>query len=192
MSPVFPVFVNEIGFFLRRVDMDIILTPVGCLRICPEEKDAREKPYGWIKKVSDAFACSQSAGLFALAATRPDAPLSPSFSYWREFAARYLTDLCRTPESAGRNLEPIAPPTDAEKATLLISAPPMQGAEYLNVGVLQELWADLDGWVRKEVSASSDGLGEWLKKHAPLWHQVGRVCFHLAENKRDPEFPFAF
>src|SRR5690606_8965992 len=23
-------------------------------------------------------------------------------------------------------------------------------------------------------------------------HQVGRVCFHLAENRRDPDFPFAF
>ncbi len=26
----------------------------------------------------------------------------------------------------------------------------------------------------------------------PLWHEVGRVTFHLAENKRDPERPFAF
>ena len=25
-----------------------------------------------------------------------------------------------------------------------------------------------------------------------MWHQVGRVCFHLAENKRDSEHPFAF
>ncbi|NOY85222.1 MAG: DEAD/DEAH box helicase, partial [Nitrospirae bacterium] len=32
----------------------------------------------------------------------------------------------------------------------------------------------------------------WLKKHAPRWHQVGRVCFHLAENKNDPDYPFAF
>ena len=32
----------------------------------------------------------------------------------------------------------------------------------------------------------------FLKRRAPLWHQVGRVCFHLAENRRDPEYPFAF
>jgi non-specific serine/threonine protein kinase len=31
-----------------------------------------------------------------------------------------------------------------------------------------------------------------MKKHAPIWQQVGRVCFHLAENKSDPKFPFAF
>ena len=31
-----------------------------------------------------------------------------------------------------------------------------------------------------------------MKERAALWHQVGRVCFHLAENKRDEIFPFAF
>ena len=36
------------------------------------------------------------------------------------------------------------------------------------------------------------GVSGFLKVRAPLWHQVGRVCFHLAENRRDPEYPFAF
>ena len=35
-------------------------------------------------------------------------------------------------------------------------------------------------------------MAGFLKKRAPLWHQVGRVCFHLAENRRDPDYPFAF
>ena len=26
----------------------------------------------------------------------------------------------------------------------------------------------------------------------PLWHQVGRVCFHLGENRQNEEYPFAF
>ncbi len=33
---------------------------------------------------------------------------------------------------------------------------------------------------------------DFLKRRAPLWHQVGRVCFHLAENRRDEDYPFAF
>jgi len=37
-----------------------------------------------------------------------------------------------------------------------------------------------------------DGLAGFLKRRAPLWHQVGRVCFHLAENRRDEDYPFAF
>jgi len=35
-------------------------------------------------------------------------------------------------------------------------------------------------------------LEVWLRKHGDVWHLVGRVTFHLAENKRDPERPFAF
>jgi ERCC4-related helicase len=36
------------------------------------------------------------------------------------------------------------------------------------------------------VGATAGGLSAWLKKQSPLWHRVGRVCFHPAENKRDP------
>ena len=34
--------------------------------------------------------------------------------------------------------------------------------------------------------------GALLRKRAPRWRQVGRVCFHLAENRNDQERPFAF
>jgi len=119
-------------------------------------------------------------------------PPSPSFSFWRDFACRYLTQLCRTPEFVGELLNPVEPPFESELATMLLSAPPMQGGEYLSVEVFQDLWVDLDSWARKEIAASEGGLTGWLKKHAAIWRQVGRVCFHLAENKRDPEFPFAF
>ena len=30
------------------------------------------------------------------------------------------------------------------------------------------------------------------EERAPKWHQVGRVCFHLAENRGDDARPFAF
>ena len=74
---------------------------------------------------------------------------------------------------------------------LLLSAPPMQGAEYLTAEVLPKLWTSLDDWVRREASAAG-GLEAFLKNRAPLWRQVGRVCFHLAENRKDPGFPFGF
>ena len=32
----------------------------------------------------------------------------------------------------------------------------------------------------------------YLSDLNPQWRLVGRVTFHLAENKRDPEHPFAF
>ncbi|MBN2034537.1 MAG: DEAD/DEAH box helicase [Deltaproteobacteria bacterium] len=145
-----------------------------------------------MKRAADAFSSCQACGLFALAASNPDTLLPPSLSFWRDFASCYLTLLCRTPESAGAPVDPVDPPGSSEIEGMLFGAPPMQGGEYLNALSIQDIWIDLDEWVRREISLSGTGLTGWLKKHAPMWQQVGRVCFHLAENKRDSKFPFAF
>ena len=174
------------------MNYDLTLTPAGRLRLREGDGDTGTTPDAWMNRVAKAFSSSTAEGLFALAATKPDAPPGASFSYWRDFSCRYLTRLCRTPESAGTALAPIEPPLESELATMLRSAPPMQGGEYLNVEVFRGLWVDLDSWARKEIDGSKDGLIAWLKGHAAIWHQVGRVCFHLAENKQDTELPFAF
>ena len=36
------------------------------------------------------------------------------------------------------------------------------------------------------------GAQAYLRAMNPIWNLVGRVSFHLAENKRDPDNPFAF
>ncbi|MCK4305178.1 MAG: DEAD/DEAH box helicase [Candidatus Eisenbacteria sp.] len=168
---------------------NLILTPSGHLLLRAEDGDG-PPPNAWMKRVARAFAASQSAGLFALAATRPEVPPSRSLVFWREFAGRYLTARCRTP--AGQRLAPVEPPTPAETATLLLSAPPMEGGEYLSAECLTSIWQELDDWVGSAITSAGGGLSAWLKRQAPMWHQVGRVCFHLAENKDDPDCPFAF
>ncbi|MBN1919528.1 MAG: DEAD/DEAH box helicase [Verrucomicrobia bacterium] len=174
-----------------EVSCDLTLTPAGRLLVREDEGEDGVGPDAWMKRAVAAFSSCQAAGLFALAATRPDTPPPPSFCFWRDFACAYVTQLCRTPEIAGNRLSLIEPPAETERMTMLLSAPPMRGGEYLSSDVFRDLWVDLDAWVREEVSRS-DGLTVWLRRQAPLWHQVGRVCFHLAENKRDPEYPFAF
>jgi hypothetical protein len=174
------------------LEFDLILTPAGRLRIREHETEENLAPATWIIKVADAFSSCQAAGLFALAASNPGTPLSPSLSYWRDFASRYLSHLCRTPESAEGRLEPIEAPSPAELTALRDAAPPMLGGEYLNTELVHRFWVDLDDWVRKQIISSPSGLSGWIRKFAPVWQQVGRVCFHLAENKNNPRFPFAF
>ncbi len=144
------------------------------------------------EKIVEAFARDAGEGLFLLAATKMDGPLPISFAYWRRFAQKYLTLLCQVPEASTGNVEPIPPPSDAELGKMILSVPPMRGAEYVNQEMLVAIWNSIDQWVREEVAASKKSLAEFLSERAPLWHQVGRVCFHLAENKRDPHHPFAF
>jgi hypothetical protein len=79
-----------------------------------------------------------------------------------------------------------------ELAEMIAAAPPMRGGEYLRTETLAGLWQPLDADMRRDIAAGPGGLGEWLQRRIPTWHRVGRVCFHLAENKRDAECPFAF
>jgi non-specific serine/threonine protein kinase len=177
--------------------MELAFTPQG--RIVPgavasgsADSAPQEDGDRRLRRIVDALAACQGEGLFLLAIERFDGPPPPSFAFWRGFAGKYLTLLCHTPDSGGAALEPIAPPPAAELADAALNAPPMQGAEYLNEDSLAGVWQDLDGWVRQQVSVGGEGLSGFLKRRAPQWHQVGRVCFHLAENRRDENHPFAF
>jgi superfamily II DNA or RNA helicase len=172
--------------------IEAVLTPEGHIVLREFEAGSADPTDAWLGRAANAFAASQAAGLFALAATRPGVPPPPSVTFWREFACRYLTELCRTPDFARSALDAIDPPDGDDVASLVLGAPPMPGGEYLSAEVIRERWVELDAWILDAVRASGLGLVAWLKKRASIWHQVGRVCFHLAENKRDSDYPFAF
>lgn len=131
------------------------------------------------------FAKSTAAGLGALASETSDENLAPPLAFWRGFAREFLTRLCQVGES------PPAPDA-AELESFVAKAPPGPGMEYLSGALLEKIWAELDDWARAESQACEGGLEAWLRARNPLWRLVGRVTFHLAENRRSPEFPFAF
>ena len=163
------------------------LTPSGHLRLVREET---VPPHPDLLRVRKAFDEDESAGLFELAARPISGGLPPDLSYWRDFAGRNLTARRHTPVGT-TDLEPLPPLSDADATFLILSAPPMQGTEYFSAEVLGRLWSSLDEWIRREAFRAG-GLEAFLLKRAPLWRQVGRVCFHLAENKKDADYPFAF
>jgi non-specific serine/threonine protein kinase len=68
----------------------------------------------------------------------------------------------------------------------------MLGGEYLTASVLGALWQDVLGAWRAEIAAANGTVQEWLAAQDPAWSVVGRVHLHLAENRRDPDHPFAF
>ncbi|MGH7296613.1 MAG: SNF2 helicase-associated domain-containing protein, partial [Polyangiaceae bacterium] len=54
------------------------------------------------------------------------------------------------------------------------------------------LWNELEDALQAEIRAHEGPVSGWLAARSPLWNLVGRVCFHLAENKADAMAPFAF
>ncbi len=172
---------------------DLLLTPHGLLRVdpAPEPSPWPEPEAG--RRIAAALTEDIGQGLLHLGTRELNVPLPLSAGWWREFARQYLTRLCHTPDlEQARLLDPVPAPAEPELLRLIQAAPPMLGGEYLNPDLLAVLWRRLDECVRAKVAAHPGGAGTWLKEAHPLWRLVGRVSFHLAENKQHPTHPFAF
>jgi non-specific serine/threonine protein kinase len=173
---------------------ELFLTPQGHLHV----REAAEADGGTLdgalgKRIGERFGESPSDGLLHLATTELQSALPPTFGFAREFARLYLTRLCQTPidEESG-SVPPVPQPPESDLAFQVLQAPPMQGSEYLTPEVLGSWWSDLDALVRDQAARHRGGVQAYLSERNPLWRLVGRVTLHLAENKRDPDHPFAF
>ncbi len=140
----------------------------------------------------EAYRESTARGMLYSASEEMEAALPSSFEFARSIARLYLTNLCKA--ATGEPGEPIPelPPPVADLELAIRQAPPMIGLEYLTPEVLSNWWQDLDSLTRSEVEKHPGGAQGYLRERNPQWRFVGRVTFHLAENKRDPEYPFAF
>jgi non-specific serine/threonine protein kinase len=179
-----------------------VLTPHGHLLLA-EEEGATALDAEVAQRLRESFARGSGHGLLQLGAGEVGTAVPAVFSYWREFAARYVTALCTHRDAYSdtitnsRLAQAVAPPADVELEWLAMAAPLMTGAEYLTAAVLRALWLETDKALRAELSEAKCGVPEFgvqefLKQRNPAWNLVGRVCFNLAENRGDAESPFAF
>jgi superfamily II DNA or RNA helicase len=174
--------------------LTLAISPQGRLYLeqVPDDR-ARALPPTAVAGIEQAFEQSAAAGLLHLGTAELQSTLPPEWSFARDLAAAYLTRLCHTPVGErGADLPPVPPPDENELAARALQAPPMHGLEYLTPPTLAAWWTDLDRHVREEMRACAEGPHAYLRQKNPLWRLVGRVTLHLAENKRDPEHPFAF
>ncbi len=164
------------------------LSPHGSLYAVVDE-DAAPLAAPLQARLTAAFALGSGHGLLHLGAAEVGSLLPPAWAWWRGFAAGYVTALCATtPES---ELIVAVPEARALEA-IIADAPPMRGAEYLATTVLESLWSALDAALRADLAAGGLTLQEYLRTRNPAWNLIGRVHFNLAENRKDPDYPFAF
>ncbi|RPI20865.1 MAG: DEAD/DEAH box helicase, partial [Acidobacteria bacterium] len=169
----------------------VVISPQGHLRVRRDRAETGEEAFA--ERVLTAFEAGSGAGLLHLATRELETRLPMDLVFLRSFASLYLTDLCRRPAVDGAETLPeIEPPAPGELASLILQAPPIVGLEYLRPETMLSWWRDLDEYVEAGVRNHPGGVRDYLRELNPLWRMVGRVTFHLAENKRDPERPFAF
>ncbi|MCY2965100.1 MAG: DEAD/DEAH box helicase [Planctomycetota bacterium] len=142
--------------------------------------------------LSAALANSNADGLLALASAQFAGNLPACLLYWRGWGRRVFEAICRLGEGTADRWATVAQPGSAEIAQALLSAPPMRGLEYLDTSLLEATWRELAQLASQRAKQHAEGPAAWLASLDPVWRLVGRVTFHLAENKRDPAHPFAF
>ncbi len=169
---------------------DLTITPQGHLLVRETPLETPDRKLS--KAMLEAYRESTARGMLYSASEEMEAALPSSFEFARSIARLYLTNLCKA--ATGEPGEPIPelPPPVADLELAIRQAPPMIGLEYLTPEVLSNWWQDLDSLTRSEVGKHPGGAQGYLRRRNPQWRFVGRVTFHLAENKRNPEYPFAF
>jgi superfamily II DNA or RNA helicase len=140
--------------------------------------------------LQNLFSISEPAALIALGGHPAVPTADASTLFWKSIADHLIRTLCQIPESDDLP-DDLPPPDCAQLAAWTLNAPPMPGAEYLSPDVLLALWQRLADWTRARISQEKS-IAAFLQKNAPAWSRVGRVTLHLAEQKNDPDFPFAF
>ena len=168
------------------------LSPAGHLFVEPDDQAEPKLSQATVARLNEAFAASTARGLETLASGFLHEPMPPPFVFWRGFAQRLFTALCHNPNLDHASSLAITKPTDTDFAALAESAPPMKGLDHLNGAILARLWDELDAQVHVAIARNSRRAVAYLKNCNPLWNAMGRVTFHLAENKRNPAHPFAF
>lgn len=165
------------------------------------------------EKLLTEFSRSSADGLLLLATPELAVPLPIELVFWRDWARRFLKAVSQLDDQQTSKLEKTARvksassnesaekagnstlipcPDDLALAVLVAEAPPMRGLEYLTSESLRQNWTDLVQRFRERLGEANSSVVGLLRLLNPEAHTLGRVTFHLAENKRDPDRPFAF
>ena len=195
--------------------VEMVITPTGRLRCDPlivspgtlEARVAVEPQLG--TALCEAFSESTSRGLMALSGRGVNGVLPLDLQFWRRWVLRFFksvgqltaAEIATVHEAVeSRRGKPISaamvarlsPPNPLELAAFVAEAPLMWGLEYLTPDLLTGLWNELIPALGAEAGQNAGGFRGLLAEVIPNFHLLGRVTFHLAENKRDPDHPFAF
>lgn len=176
-----------------HVIAELVLSPEGHVYLNKDSLDGESLPSDFFNKLHLKFSQNPALGLLYLGLEESTAPLPASFFFWQMFSRQFITKLCKISQyDLSQKITDISPPAETEWLTLLRQTPCMQGIEYLNPSVLNSIWQEMNAAFQSDFAKEQSSLQDYLKKRNPRWNLVGRVCFHLAENKNDPQFPFAF
>ncbi len=143
------------------------------------------------------FNQSMGSGILALATAQWPAKAGPSSFFLRSLFQEALTRLAHSqanhPDDDGCALNSLVPSRELA-LKILERVPPMKGGEYLTPALLVKWHEILRAHIGNELQKRDEGISQWISNLGSPWNKIGRVFFHLAENRDDHtgSHPFAF
>ncbi|MET0286354.1 MAG: DEAD/DEAH box helicase [Polyangiales bacterium] len=166
------------------------VTPAGHLLLDRSETEPDGLDAAARSHLQSAMGRGAGHVLLQLGLVHADSVLAPSLALLRDLGKRFVLRVCAEPDETRERTPPV--PSAEDLMTLLRSVPPMLGAEYITEDTLRAWWAATGEAFLAELERSGASVQDWLRSYGSSWNVVGKVCFHLAENPADPEYPFAF
>ncbi len=175
------------------IPIELVLSPEGHLYLDTGTYVSECLPAVEAEEIIKLFKGNTTAGLLHLGIQDFVGPLSASFLFWQALSRLFITQICKFVHSDNSADSLVVPlPEKKEIEEIIDRSLWIKGGEYFDVHIFEFIWNELTVFLRQEVSAFSEDAQSYLNHYNPRWNLVGRVCFHLAENKKNSERPFAF
>ena len=113
-------------------------------------------------------------------------------TYIRKLTETFLRKLTDLPELEMAREKAKVVLSDEDTERLLQGVPFAIGAEYVNKAWLKMLFKGLNATFSREISAYRGSVALYLEEKNQNLHVPERIFFHLVENRRSEEYPFAF
>jgi len=144
------------------------------------------------KQIFKRFQKDTDSCLLFLGLYNKSVELSPSLTFLKDLSGLFTQKLSHTPNLEEIREKIVVPIDNDEILSLLGKSPFMAGFEHLNEDMIKTLWNILNTRFQKEIKEYKGTVENFIQHYNPDIHLVGRIYFHLVENKNNASLPFAF
>ena len=165
--------------------LEVYFTPSAF--IVEGEQELPEGPRDWMVK----FRKDKYRALLHLGFLQREKWFSPGLGYLHRIAELLITKIGQQPDVEISRDTVLVDLDEDELEELINDIPFVLGMEYIDANWIQSLWETLLSIFRREIKVFDGTVSRYFAEHNSNINVVGRVFFHLVENK-DKDFPFAF
>jgi len=178
---------------MAHAELEAVVMPDGTIRLEWTHSSAKQSTATDLlqKTIFEHYSTDQENWLLSLGFCHKTPHLTPSLGFWRTFVSLFTETLRLTPEIEQQRGHVVFPLEISELENFINRIPLMTGSEYLGEDQLRGVWQLLHAIFARKIDSFAGTVETFIKGYSPDIHLVGRIYFHLVENKKGVD-PFAF